>query len=103
MSDERVSDDPMSSDPEIYTRTMARVYAQQGHFDRAVAIYRHLLAESPYDETLVKALADAETLLLAQQATQKEDLVQLIRRWLRLRESQRRLERLKKIVPGEPS
>ena len=29
----------MSSDPEIYTLTMARVYAQQGHYDRAVAIY----------------------------------------------------------------
>jgi tetratricopeptide (TPR) repeat protein len=94
-----MSDDRMSSDPGIYTRTMARVYAQQGHFDQAVAIYRHLLAESPYDETLVKALADAETQLLAQQETQKEDLVQLTRQWLRLLEARKRLERLKKVAP----
>ncbi|MEJ2639219.1 MAG: tetratricopeptide repeat protein [Desulfosarcinaceae bacterium] len=98
MSVDRMNDDRMNSDPEIYTRTMARVYAQQGHFDRAVAIYRHLLSESPYDETLVKALADAETRLLAQQETQKEDLVQLTRQWLRLLESRQRLERLKKVV-----
>jgi hypothetical protein len=88
----------MSSDPQIYTRTMAKVYTQQGHFDRAVAIYRHLLAESPYDESLVKALADAETRLLAQQETQKGDLVQLVRQWLRLLEVRQRLERLKKVV-----
>jgi DNA-binding SARP family transcriptional activator len=91
-------EDSMSNDPEIYTRTMAKVYAQQGHFDRAVAIYRHLLAEAPYDESLVKALADAETQLLAQQETQKEDLVRLTRQWLRLLESRKRLERLKKVV-----
>jgi tetratricopeptide (TPR) repeat protein len=97
VEDERTNDDHNRSDPEIYTRTMARVYVQQGHFDRAVAIYRHLLAESPYDETLAKALAEAETELLAQQETQKEDLVQLIRRWLRLLESQQRLELLKKV------
>jgi hypothetical protein len=88
----------MDNDPQIYTLTMARVYAQQGHFDRAVAIYRHLLIESPYDETLVKALADAETQLLAQQETQKEDLVQLTRRWFRLLECRHCLERLKKVV-----
>jgi hypothetical protein len=91
----------MSSDPVIYTLTMARVYAQQGHYDRAVAIYRHLLDESPYDETLVKALADAEAKLLAQQETQKEDLVQLAREWIRLLQARERLRGLEKLRPGE--
>ena len=90
-----------SSDPEIYTLTMARVYDQQGHHDRAVAIYRHLLAESPYDETLVKALADAETKLLAQQKTQRADLVQLTRQWLQLLRARKELERLRKTVSGD--
>ena len=91
----------MSSDPEIYTLTMARVYAQQGHYGRAVAIYRHLLAESPYDESLVKALADAEAQLLAQQETQKEDLVQLTREWIRLLQARAKLKGLERLHAGE--
>jgi hypothetical protein len=88
-----------NNDPVIYTRTMAGLYAQQGHYDRAVVIYRHLLTESPYDETLVKALADAEAKLLAQQKTQREDLVLLTRQWIRLLRSRRDLDRLRKSIP----
>lgn len=88
-----------NSDPVIYTRTMAGLYDQQGHYDRAVVIYRHLLTESPYDETLVKALADAEAKLLAQQKTQREDLVLLTRQWIRLLRSRRDLDRLEKSIP----
>jgi hypothetical protein len=88
-----------NNDPVIYTRTMAGLYAQQGHYDRAVMIYRHLLTESPYDETLVKALADAEAKLLAQQKTQREDLVLLTRQWIRLLQSRRDLDRLKRSIP----
>jgi hypothetical protein len=93
------SSNTSNGDPVIYTRTMAGLYAQQGHYDRAVVIYRHLLAESPYDETLVKALADAEAKLLAQQKTQREDLVVLTRQWIRLLQRRRDLERLKKTIP----
>jgi hypothetical protein len=89
----------MSNDPEIYTLTMAGLYSQQGHYDRAVAIYRHLLAETPYDEALVKALADAEAQLLAQQKTQKEDLVQLTREWIRLLQARERLQGLERLHP----
>ena len=32
---------------EIETPTMAELYASQGHFDRAVAVYRNLLARNP--------------------------------------------------------
>jgi hypothetical protein len=70
-----------------------------GHYARAVVIYRHLLTESPYDETLVKALADAEAKLLAQQKTQREDLVLLTRQWIRLLRSRRDLDRLRKSIP----
>lgn len=91
----------MSDAPEIYTLTMAGLYAQQGHYDRAVAIYRHLLTETPYDEALVKALADAEAQLLAQQETQKEDLVLLTRQWIRLLQDRERLDGLKRLQPGK--
>ncbi len=94
-------DPVVSNDSEIYTLTMAGLYAQQGHHDRAVDIYRHLLAETPYDEALVKALADAEARLLAQQETQKEDLVQLTREWIRLMQTRERLEGLERLHPGK--
>ena len=31
----------------IYTETMAKVYAAQGHWGKAAEIYRHLLTEAP--------------------------------------------------------
>ncbi|MDJ0780796.1 MAG: tetratricopeptide repeat protein [Desulfosarcinaceae bacterium] len=88
----------MSDDPEIYTLTMARVYAQQGHHDRAAAIYRHLLLASPHDETLIKALADAEAALVTQRQTQRGELVQLTREWIRLLQLRERLNRLRKLL-----
>ena len=53
---------------EIETPTMAELYASQGHFDRAVAVYRNLLARNPnetqYRERIeeLEMLANAEAL-----------------------------------------
>ncbi len=37
----------MSQEVDIYTETMAKVYADQGHWAKVVEIYRHLLASEP--------------------------------------------------------
>ena len=37
----------MNQKVNIYTETMAKVYADQGHWEKVVEIYRHLLAMEP--------------------------------------------------------
>ena len=37
----------MAVEKEFETETMAQIYADQGHFDKAAAIYRRLLIQTP--------------------------------------------------------
>lgn len=45
---------------EVYTRTMAELYARQGLTERAAAVYRRLLEQSPDDEDLRARLEELE-------------------------------------------
>ena len=47
----------MSKEIGIYTETMAKVYASQGHWGKAAEIYRHLLTEAPARKDFADALA----------------------------------------------
>ena len=44
----------------FYTRTMAKVYADQGDLKNAEKIYKHLLAQEPGQRDLVEALSEIE-------------------------------------------
>jgi len=51
----------MAVEKEFETETMAQIYADQGHFDKAAAIYRRLLIQTPTREDLrdrLKAIED---------------------------------------------
>ena len=45
----------------FYTRTMAKVYADQGDLKNAERIYKYLLAQEPGQRDLVEALSEIET------------------------------------------
>ncbi len=47
---------------EIETPTMAELYASQGHFDRAVAVYRNLLVRSPNETQYRERIEELEML-----------------------------------------
>jgi len=47
---------------EIETPTMAELYASQGHFDRAVAVYRNLLARNPNETQYRERIEELEML-----------------------------------------
>jgi hypothetical protein len=57
-------DDTPAADAEpvspVPTATLARLYADQGFADRAVAIYRQVLADEPGNEEIQAALASLE-------------------------------------------
>jgi hypothetical protein len=86
----------MSTEPEFYTKTMARVYADQGHYDEAARIYRHLLEEQPGQQALVEALAEVE-MIRAEARARKKDLVPLFKEWVGLALKYNSIRKLKRL------
>src|SRR5690606_5007991 len=52
---------PAPGAPRIYTRTLGELYARQGCTERAVEVFRQLLAESPGNPDLERRLAELES------------------------------------------
>jgi tetratricopeptide (TPR) repeat protein len=69
------------NDNVFYTRTMAKVYADQGNLLKAVEIYRYLLESEPERRDLKDALAEIERKL---NEKSPEDLIRLFNRWIDL-------------------
>ena len=88
----------MTKDIGIYTETMAKVYATQGHWKKAAEIYRHLLSEEPARKQIADALAEAENRMLRDSPKDPGQLVPLFREWIQLMircENLKKLRRLK--------
>jgi tetratricopeptide (TPR) repeat protein len=57
-----VESTPESDTPQAFvTETMAELYLQQGFRDEALAVYRQLLAQNPYDDNLRERVAQLES------------------------------------------
>ena len=87
----------MERETDFYTATMASVYAEQGHWDKAAEIYRHLLAQEPEREDYLAALEK-----VVQKAGQDEnevlkDLAVLFQEWFDLMLKYKNLKQLRKI------
>ena len=83
-------------DTDFYTVTMAEVYAQQGHFEKAAEIYRFLLEREPNRKDIADALAEIEKRIGKGGAMTDRDLVPLFRKWVQLTLEVNRLQKLKK-------
>jgi hypothetical protein len=78
----------------FHTKTMAKVYADQGKLGQAVAIYRHLLKKDPDRQDLMEALAEIEKKRFEKGA---EGLGNLFSTWLELLLANARLQKLEKL------
>ena len=87
----------MNQDVDIYTETMARVYADQGHWARAAEIYERLVQSEPHRQDLIDSLEHARQKMDEKADKGSENLVPLFREWIELLLQQDRLERLKKL------
>ena len=87
----------MSEDINIYTETMAKVYAAQGHWGKAAEIYRHLLTGVPARKDFSDALAEAEKKLHKDSQKIPEQLVPLFREWIELLFRHEKLQKLEKL------
>ena len=87
----------METEPEFYTRTMAKVYADQGHYDQAARIYRHLLEQEPDSGEIKAELAEVEMILSQIGTGPARDLSPLFRQWFDLIGRYNTMKRLKRL------
>ena len=87
----------MEKETEFYTATMAQVYAEQGHWDKAAAIYRHLLTQEPERDDYLAALARVERKAKQKRADSLEELASLFHQWFDLMLKYKNLQKLRKL------
>lgn len=88
----------MSDDKIFYTVTMAKVYADQGYFNKAAGIYHYLLQKSPDQQDLLDAVDDIEKRAAEKTKYQKEDLVSRISLWIDLLLKYNNLKKIRKLT-----
>ena len=84
----------MITDDIFYTKTMAKVYTDQGKLDKAAEIYKYLLNEEPERQDLIDALAEIDK---KRYNKAPEGLSQLFGTWIDLVLVHNRLQKLKKL------
>jgi hypothetical protein len=87
----------MNQKDDVYTETMAKVYADQGHWAKAADIYRHLVSKEPERQELMEALVEAEIKMNDISQKIPEKLVRLFREWIGLVLQHEKLQRLKRM------
>ena len=87
----------MIKDPDFYTVTMARVYEDQGHWEKAAEIYRYLLEQEPERLDIADALAEVEKRLNEGITKNADDLKPLIGEWIGLMFRYKRLQKLRQL------
>ncbi len=86
----------MIKDPDFYTVTMARLYENQGLWDKAADIYRYLLKQEPDRKDFAEALLEVETKMEEANGKKPIDLVPLFQEWINLQLQYSRLQKLRR-------
>jgi len=87
----------MTDDRQHYTLTMARLLSEQGHWQRAAEICRHLLQTQPGREDVAQALAEVESRVQESSPKTAEELVPLFQEWIDLLFTCKRLRQLRRV------
>lgn len=87
----------MTNDAEFLTATMAGILINQGHFEKAIDIYRHLLAVEPGREDYLQALSELEEKIKNRPQKKLADLIPLLEKWIDLSLNYHNIQKLKKM------
>ncbi len=82
----------MNKDDVFYTKTMAKVYADQGKLEKAAEIYQYLLKKEPGRQDLIDAIAEIDKKRFEKNPEGLSDLLSI---WLDLLLRHSRLQKLK--------
>ena len=86
----------MINNNDFYTVTLAKVYEDQGHWEKAVEIYRYLLEQEPDRKDFAEALAETERKMDEAIKKTPDDLIPLFREWIDLLLRYSRLQKLRR-------
>lgn len=84
----------MAVEKEFETETMARIYAEQGHYAKAAVIYRRLLMQTPEREDLRRRLKTVEDL---QKHDAGRDMTDRFSEWVALLLKKKQIDRLRSL------
>ena len=84
----------MIKDDVFNTKTMAKVYAEQGNLGKAAEIYKYLLEQEPGRQDLVDALSEIEKKDFNKN---QENLSRLLSEWINLLLKHNGMQKLKKL------
>ena len=87
----------MEKETEFYTATMAKVYADQGHYEKAAEIYRYLLKQAPARDDYLEALAEVEKEMTLSGNQSADKLSPLFHQFFDLMLKFRNLQKLRKL------
>jgi tetratricopeptide (TPR) repeat protein len=87
----------MENETDFYTVTMAKVYADQGHWDKAAEIYRYLLKQEPERDDYLEALAEANRQIHGSGKMPADDLAPLFHQWFDLMLKFKNLQKLRRL------
>jgi len=79
----------------FYTKTMAKVYTDQGHWEKAAEVYRYLLNEEPNRQDLKDALREIESIRSDSKKKVPENLISLFTEWIELMLDYNKISKLK--------
>ena len=91
----------MKQEVDVYTKTMAKVFASQGHWEKVAEIYRHLLAKEPEQLEFAEALAEAENKIEERRRKNPAQLISLFSEWFDLLFKVEALQKLKQWNKGD--
>ena len=87
----------MEKETDFYTATMAKVYADQGHWEKAAEIYRHLLKQEPERDDYLEALAEVEKKMTLSGNQSADKLSPLFHQFFDLMLKFKNLQKLRKL------
>ena len=87
----------MAADLDFQTATMAKVFADQGHYEKAAKIYRNLLKREPQRRDLAHALSEVEKRVSEAGQSSDDNLVFLLSEWIELVFRYKRLRFLRSV------
>jgi hypothetical protein len=87
----------METETDFYTATMAKVYADQGHWEKAAEVYRYLLKQEPERDDYLEALAGIEKKIISSGKKPADKLSPLFHQFFNLMLKFKNLQKLREL------